>query len=410
MATIDAAVAGSGLVSEFQPVIDLSDESIVGFEALSRWQSLDISSPQTVFARAAEIGRLDEVDELCIVSAVDAALRHLLPRQTILFVNCEPTTRFPQVEHGSALARARDEFQVVFELTERNLLTRPRELLSKVAALRSDGFAIALDDVGAHPDSLALLDVINPDVVKLDRRLVQSQTRYDQARVLAAVLAHRERTGAVILAEGIETEEHRELALAMGATLGQGFLFGSPKPLSEQHCVSAGWSLPTRNRPRTTPPGNTPFEIVSTATLIRTARKETLVAISRHLETQAGYAPDRPMVLTSLQHSANFTGETRRLYETLASSLPLVGVFGQDLPDLGPTLRGILLDPADPLSNEWVVLVHGAQAAFALISREKRGTAGDDRATAADRWFEFAITYDRTVVTAAARSLLERMH
>ncbi|PRC61816.1 diguanylate phosphodiesterase, partial [Mycobacterium sp. ITM-2017-0098] len=76
----------------------------------------------------------------------------------------------------------------------------------KVEVLRSRGFLIALDDVGAHRDSLALLDIVAPDIVKLDLGLVQHQPDRIQARTIAAVMAHHERTGALILAEGIETD------------------------------------------------------------------------------------------------------------------------------------------------------------------------------------------------------------
>jgi EAL domain-containing protein (putative c-di-GMP-specific phosphodiesterase class I) len=69
-------------------------------------------------------------------------------------------------------------------------------LLAEAAALRADGFSIALDDVGARPDSLALLDILCPDIIELDMEMVRSHPSDDQTRTLAAVLAHQERTGA----------------------------------------------------------------------------------------------------------------------------------------------------------------------------------------------------------------------
>ena len=395
---LDDAVAGIGLAPEFQPVVSLANARPVGFEALSRWPALGNPDPQAVFAYAAATGRLAELDRRCVDSVISAALRDQLPRGALLFVNCEPASGYVSRADNAVLARAHDELQLVFEFTERGLLTHPRALLAKVAALRSDGFALAIDDVGAHPDSLALLDVIAPDVIKLDRQLVQNPTTYDQARILAAVLAHHERTGAVILAEGIETVAHLEQAQAIGATLGQGFLFGAPGPLNTHHQVR--WPPPIESRGTARPPG-TPFELVAASVPVRTARKETLLAYSRQIETLARYAPDAPMVLTALQRAEHFTAATRRRYQQLATSLPIVGIFGQDLStDLGAGIRVTSLDPTDPLCAEWVVLVLGAQAAFALIARER-----DD----IDQRFDFAITYDRSVVTAAARSLLGRM-
>src|ERR1700761_6484302 len=72
-----------------------------------------------------------------------------------------------------------------------------------------------------------------PDVIKLDRGLTQDLVPPSVgARVINAVRAEAERSGATILAEGIETERHLERALAMGAKLGQGWLFGRPGPLN----------------------------------------------------------------------------------------------------------------------------------------------------------------------------------
>ena len=157
-------------------------------------------------------------------------------------INCEPGTAPRRCDDDELMERACTELQVVFEITERSLLRHPKALLQKVAKLRSDDFAVALDDVGAHPESLALLDVLAPDVIKLDIDLVQSRLSDRGALTVAGVLAHQERTGAVILAEGVETDAHLERALAVGATLGQGFRFGAAAPLPPS--TAASWSFP----------------------------------------------------------------------------------------------------------------------------------------------------------------------
>jgi len=96
----------------------------------------------------------------------------------------------------------------VVELTERALAARPAELLQAVARTRERGWGIALDDVGAVPESLALLPMLRPDVIKLDLRLVQQRASADIAAVMNAVNAEAGRSGTVVLAEGLETEAH----------------------------------------------------------------------------------------------------------------------------------------------------------------------------------------------------------
>jgi hypothetical protein len=322
-----------------------------------------------------------------------------------LFINSEPATGYVGRDDNDVLDRGSAELQLIFELTERGLLQHPHKLLEKVAALRADGFAIALDDVGAHPDSLALLDVVAPDVIKLDLALVQSQPGHDQARTLAAVLAHHERTGTIILAEGIETDLHLEQALALGARLGQGYHFGRPGPLSGAP-AGGEWKPPARKR-RERSTAASPFELVSDHSAVRTARKETLIAFSRLIETQASHASDPPMMLAALQRAEYLTADTRRRYTELAGSIPLVALFGEELPaDLAPGIRGVPLHPSDPLCAEWIVLTLGPHTAAALIAREcpDRHDARDN-----DRRFNFVMTYDRALVTLAAYNLLDRV-
>ena len=398
-----------GLISVFQPVVSLPDGALVGYEALARWPSQPGVYPQTVFEQAGSSGCLDQLDRWCIESAVARALHARLGREAALFINCEPGSAHVSREDSELLDRGAVELQLIFELTERGLLQHPHELLRKVAALRADGFAIALDDIGANPDSLALLDVVAPDVIKLDFALVQSQPDHDQARTLGAVLAHHERTGAVILAEGIETDGHLEQALALGARLGQGFRFGYPGPLDG--ALTGKWEPIGVRRECST--ARSPFEVVGDHASVRMARKETMIAFSRLIETQASHASDPPMVLAALQRAQFLTEETKRRYTDLASSVPLVALFGEQLPtDLAPGIRGVPLSPEDPLCAEWIVLTLGPQTSVALIAREcpHRPAENDSAQKDIDRRFDFVMTYDRTLVTLAAYNLLDRMN
>lgn len=401
----DAAIKGIGIDPAFQPIVALPGGQVVGFEALARWPVLDDPQPQRVFAHATDHGGLDRLDRTCIEAALRGALHDGQPEGTLLLVNCEPTSAYVGPGALSVLAEARDHFRVTFEFTERSLLAHPRALLRKLADVRADGFFVALDDVGAHPDSLALLDVIRPDIVKLDLALVQSNPSRDQARTMSAVLAHHERTGAVILAEGIETDDHLEQALALGATLGQGFKFGPAGAIDD---AATAWTMPS-DRNVVEVESRSPFEVVTQTHPIRTARKDTLVAFSRHIETQAWHAADPPMLMAALQRGRHLTRATHACYEELAGRLPLVAVFGVDLPeDPGSGLRYVPLASSDPLCREWAVVMLGPHTAAALLAHEHDSSAAEvvpDQ----ERRFDLVMTHDRALVTSCARSLLDRM-
>ncbi len=401
-AGIHAASAGVGLMPMFQPVVSLPEERVIGFEALARWPALQTVTPHNVFSFANASRRADALDQQCIDAAVRIALDAGMPRGSLLLINTEPVATHVPRSRQPALSAACERFQVVFELTERQLLAHPRSLLKKVEAIRADGIAIAVDDVGAHPDSLAVLDVIDPDIVKLDMAMIQNSPERDRATTLTGVLAHHERTGALIIAEGVETDEHLEQALAVGAGLAQGFRFGNALPLSRFQCAEISPTV----HPKLDAVRHARTPAAESRKALRVARKEILAAFSQHIENQARHAVDHPMVLAAFQRAEDFVDGPRRLFQDLATMSPLVVVFGRDMPaDLGGGVRGVALHKDDPLCEEWAVVTLGADTCRALVARQ----LAEPLDRSADRRFEFLITADRVMVTKAARDLLARV-
>jgi EAL domain-containing protein (putative c-di-GMP-specific phosphodiesterase class I) len=401
----DEAVLGRGLVPAFQRVVALPSETVVGYEALARWPALHDVAPVDMFAHAARTGRLDRLDHACVRAAVHGALRGRFTPGMLLLVNTEPLTTYVNPADDLDFMRAAAWFRLTFELTERGLLTNPHALLRKVAALRSLGFAIALDDIGAHPDSLALLDVVAPEILKLDLRVVQRQPDRMQARTVAAITAHHERTGAVICAEGIETDDHLERALAYGATLGQGIRFGVPGELSVAPSPFS-WPMNTADPRAGIHPS--PFDLAAAVRETRTVREPTLVELFGHIEHVALSAESPPIILRTVRSSDELGDAAKASLSTIAERSALVAVFGQNPPDLGPRVRRVTLDPGDPLSAESTIVALGPDTAAAVIAREKRCGASASKSPEFRR-FDMAMTFDRANVTAAARNLLDRL-
>jgi EAL domain-containing protein (putative c-di-GMP-specific phosphodiesterase class I) len=384
----------------FQPIVDLASMSTVAVEALARWPQLDVT-PDVAFQQAKELGRLAELDEACRNAAVDDALEHGLPERFALFLNLEPST----ISAESArrlIARTKGRLTVVAEITERALTTRPAELLKAVRELRGADFAIALDDVGAVPESLALLPFISPSVVKLDISLIQRWPEVEQASILTAVSAYAERTGARILAEGVETEEHLEQALALGATLGQGWYFARPGLLGD---FASPIDFLFQPQPASAVPPS-PFAGVDPSKT-RVAKKGLLLAISRHLENQGLSLETPPVVVSAFQEAERFTPMTAQRYSRLAERCPLVAALGVGL-DQEPALgvRGVELSLDDPVRGEWVVAIVGTHYLGALIAKD---LGPDNSSSDRERRFSFIVTHDRETVLGAARSLLERV-
>lgn len=401
-------ILAEGLVTPvFQPIVSLDTDGCVGYEALARGPVGSVlERPDHLFAAADAAGFTVELDWLCRARAVEAALNVGLDRRHHLFLNCEPAaigTECP-ARHAEIWARAQDELELVLEITERAVTGRPAELSGAVAAHRSAGRGIALDDLGADVRSLALLPLIGPDVIKLDLRLVQDRPSADQAAIVAAVAAESERTGAAVLAEGIETDEHLAVARALGATLGQGFRWGRPAPLVLPRApAAAGW-----RRPAVAPAasgGRTPFEVVAAVCPTAQATKSLLLPMSLHLENRALRIGEGAVLLAAFQDARHFTARTAARYRTLHRGASLVAALGVGLePEPVEGVRGASIPNDDRLAGEWSVVVVAPHFAGALVAQD----LGDDGADG-DRRFLFATTYRRDLVIEAARRLLERV-
>jgi EAL domain-containing protein (putative c-di-GMP-specific phosphodiesterase class I) len=385
----------------------LYDGETVGYEALARGPVGSLfERPGALFEAAHAAGMEAEVDWECQRAALAGALETGLAQGQALFVNFEP--RVLTVERPEWLAHLTDEalgrFAIFAEFTERSLTDRPAEMLAAVARLRRLGVGIALDDVGADPRSLALMPFLAPEMIKLDLRLVQENPSGQIAEIVHAVGAEAERTGALVLAEGIETEAHRQTALALGARYGQGWLFGRPAALEQAGRAAIGNAIA---RPRRKPPDDhqTPFEVVAQSRPTRRGDKRLMLALSRQIEAQASSLGPSAVVLSAFQESQYFTAVTGARYSSMSNDAALVGALGVGLSEQpAPGVRGVALDLADPLRGEWDVTVIGPHFAMAFVARD----LGDDCADM-QRRFDFTITYDRELAVDAARAMMARL-
>ena len=403
---LETLLRGEGLRSVYQPLVELESGEIVGYEALVRGPAgSPFERPDRLFDAARAAGRVSELDWACRMTAARGALDAGLPAPLRLFVNVEPDALgMPCPPHFAEVWDRAGDLDIVVEVTERALTDRPADLLRAVEACRERGWSIALDDVGADSRSLALLSLLRPDVVKLDLRLIQVRPDQDVAEVVAAVNAYAERTGAVVLAEGIETAEHLEMARAIGATYGQGWRFGRPGPLPEAPRTGSRALPHVPRAPRA--PGSTPFEVIGQVLPVRRGSKPLLLAMSWQLEREALSLGETAILLSAFQDARHFTPRTRDRYAVLASKLGFVTGLGVGVEaEPAPGVRGATLADDDALADEWSVVVLSPHFAGALVAVDLGDTGPDD-----ERRFDFAVTYDRDLVMTAASSLMARVH
>ena len=402
--------------SLYQPIVDLRDSTLVAVEALSRGDPGPLESAGALFDAARASGTVVDLDEACLRSALMGAGQG--PGPLTLFVNVEAVTLSSLTsEHLAEFAdMAADHVRVFLEVTERDLLERAAELVRGVQAVRDLGWGVALDDVGAEPRSLALMPFLRPDVIKLDLALVRGHTSLQAAAVVNAVRAEAERSGAVLLAEGIESEQHLERALAMGARLGQGWMFGRPGPLPATGMPA--FPVPPRRPAHSGRPGaapRTPYDLLTAISSPQRATVPLVASMTRQLERQALLLDDQTVVLANFQSAEAMTPATRRRYESLASLSALTAVTGVGMPDEpAPGVHGTALELGDPLTDQWVITVVSPHFAAALVARDVAAGGDGDLGGACSaghpaRRLDYVLTYDRQRVLHVAGLVLEKV-
>ena len=226
-ADLDELIARSGVHAQFQPVVDLARAGVVGYEALARFDSPQ-RNPLPWFEAAREHGRLDELEALALRSGLEA--RAILPVNTFLTVNIGPVVlESPPVQQ--VWADFPSLSGVIIELTEHERIDSYASLEPALDRLRSAGALLAIDDAGAGYSGLQHVLSLRPDVIKLDRSLVEGLDRDEAKRALVEMLGTLAgRLDAWLLAEGIETGEELDVLVRLGVPLAQGYFLGRPGP------------------------------------------------------------------------------------------------------------------------------------------------------------------------------------
>jgi diguanylate cyclase (GGDEF)-like protein len=195
----------------FQPIWDLDAETLLGVEALTRPDpSYELTGPAEAFDIAEQIGRVHQLDMLCVQSALRAAPE--LEPGVLLFLNLSPHTLDLDAEANDWLSLAVEQAglarqQIVIEVTER-FGGRTAAVVKCLQRLRQQGFKTALDDVGTGNSGLEMLRKIDAEFVKLDRSIVVAAPTEPTARaVLMAMATFARQTGAFVIAEGIEDDD-----------------------------------------------------------------------------------------------------------------------------------------------------------------------------------------------------------
>ena len=209
----------------FQPIVDLRDGSIVGYETLTRFT--DGTDPQSRFTEATRVGMGLDLERATMAAALREATGRLGDKW--LSVNVSPSF----LASGDPAPLMRDaDCDIVLELTEHDPISDYGDITRAVLRLGSH-VRLSIDDAGAGYACLTHVLSLQPAFVKLDRGWVKGiDTDPARQALVAGLESFASRTGSTLIAEGVETEQELETLRGLQVDLGQGFLLGRPQPAS----------------------------------------------------------------------------------------------------------------------------------------------------------------------------------
>lgn len=229
---------------EYQPIIDLETDRLVGAEGLVRWEhpAMGRIGPDVFIPLAEEIGLISDIGEWVVEQAcadVDRLrARDLIPDDFVVSINASAHQFNNVATLATSCLAALDQYglspaNLRFELTESVPINQIPEAANRIRQLTNYGFGLAIDDFGTGYSSLGYLTTLPFDVLKLDLSLI-AQIDFGSAAmaVVGSLTRMSHEMGFTIVAEGIENARQKQLLHAAGVQHGQGYHISRPVPLA----------------------------------------------------------------------------------------------------------------------------------------------------------------------------------
>ncbi|HUE91527.1 putative bifunctional diguanylate cyclase/phosphodiesterase [Pseudomonas sp.] len=236
------ALALDQLYLVYQPQVDYRDHSVVGVEALLRWQHPQhgLVPPDLFIPLAEQNGTIIAIGEWIL----DQTCRQLREWHDQGFSELRMAVNLSTVQlHHSELPRVVNNLMQIYrlpprslelEVTETGLMEDINTAAQHLLSLRRSGALIAIDDFGTGYSSLSYLKSLPLDKIKIDKSFVQDLLDdEDDATIVRAIIQLGKSLGMQVIAEGVETAEQEAYIIAQGCNEGQGYFYSKPLPARE---------------------------------------------------------------------------------------------------------------------------------------------------------------------------------
>lgn len=227
----------------YQPIVDLPTGQIRKAEALLRWQhpTKGFISPKEFIPIAEDTGLINEIGNWVFRQAAKQVKvwRHSLHPEFQISINKSPVQFYNEGEAHLAWYDHLKELDmtgqsVVVEITEGLLLDAHPLVTDRLLEFRDAGIQVAIDDFGTGYSALSYLKKFDIDYLKIDQSFIRNLTSgSDDMALCEAIIVMAHKLGMQVIAEGVETEQQKELLIAAGCNYAQGYLFSKPVPAEE---------------------------------------------------------------------------------------------------------------------------------------------------------------------------------
>lgn len=214
----------------YQPIFDLRECKIIGYESLARFNAEPYRTPDVWFEDALSVGLDKELELLAIRCGIEG-MNHF-DDSIYISLNVSPDTILSRVLEGALSDNI--SHRIVLEITEHSPVADYDAFREAMEPLRKKGVRLAVDDAGAGFASFQHILELNPEIIKLDISLIKGINNDPARRALAsALIVFSRETDTIVVAEGVETREEYDELLRIGVDKVQGYYIGYPMPVEQ---------------------------------------------------------------------------------------------------------------------------------------------------------------------------------
>ncbi len=230
IALLKRIIAKKEVVTVYQPIVNIVEKKIIGYEALSRGpKTNELHNPEILFSVAEEGDLVWDLERICREKALSNIEK--MDDDKLLFINNEPSViydpKFQALEIINKLKISPE--RIILEITERTAIEDFSAFKKALQYFKSLGFKISIDDAGAGYASLQSIAMLAPDFIKFDINLIRNiNNDLIKQNLISSLLDIANRINAKVIAEGIENIEEKETVEKLGVTYGQGFYYAKP--------------------------------------------------------------------------------------------------------------------------------------------------------------------------------------